>query len=120
MRKQPLVLFCACAIASPALAQGVPDGTPDHHGSSPGSDKRAPPQQATDIAFWPAEVQAYYRSLPSPRQDAFRLLTDDYRIRLTGMDEAQRAAAWQEIERKLQERSDAMAQQEEQPESEPQ
>ena len=126
MRKSSLVFLCAGALAVPALAQNMPDGMPDHHGSPPGAPPAEAPaaglsaEQQAALAAWPANVQEYYRSLPPPRQETFWLLTDDYKVKLAGMDEAQRAQAWAQIEQKLQERADAMAQQQEQPESEPQ
>lgn len=129
MRKSSLTILCAGALAVPAMAQGMPDGMPDHHGSPSGtSTPDAPPpapeglsaEQQAALAAWPANVQEYYRSLPPPRQETFWLLTDEYKVKLAGMEETQRVAAWEQIEQKLQERADAMAQKEEQPESEPQ
>ncbi|UIP08163.1 hypothetical protein LY632_07150 [Erythrobacter sp. SDW2] len=126
MRNSSLVILCAGALAAPALSQGMPDGMPDHHGSLPGAPPAEAPapglsaEQQAALAAWPPDVQEYYRSLPPPRQETFWLLTDEYKVKLAGMDETQRVAAWEQIEQKLQERADAMTQKDKQPESEPQ
>jgi hypothetical protein len=126
MRKSSLVFLCAGALAAPGSAQGVPGDMPDHHGSPPGTPPAEVPaagpsaEQHAQLAAWPVNVQEYYRSLPPPRQEMFWLLTDEYKVKLAAMDEAQRAEAWAQIDLKLQERADAMKEPEEQPESEPQ
>lgn len=126
MRKSSLSYLAAVELATPAMAQTMPDGMPDHHGSPPAVPPADAPaaglsaEQQAALAAWPAEVQGYYRSLPPPRQETFWLLTDEYKVKLAGMDEAQRAEAWAQIEQKLQERADAMQEPQEQPESEPQ
>jgi hypothetical protein len=66
-----------------------------------------PQQRQAAMASWPANVQAYYRSLPPPRQETFWLLTDAYKVQLAGLDETQRAAAWEAIEQELQNRAQA-------------
>ena len=131
MRKSSFILLCAGALAVPAMAQdteqGMPDGMPEHHSAPPAmmppesTPPALPPQasetaeQATEDALspaqqaefdaWPAEVQEYYRTLPPPRQEAFWMLTDDYRTQLVGLEPAQQAAAWGLIEQKLREKA---------------
>lgn len=86
--------------------------------ASPATPSDTPLSAAQQAAFasWPANIQEYYDSLPPPRQEAFWSLTDEYMATLAAMDEPQRARAWAEIERLLQERA-AAAKSEKSPDS---
>ena len=135
MRKSSLIVLFAGTLAMPALAQDTSEGAPQHHSghadpakqdpaqsgatpaepavpavpASPTTPADTPLSEAQQAAFdsWPANIQAYYNSLPPPRQEAFWSLTDEYMATLAAMDEPQRARAWAEIERLLQERAAA-------------
>ncbi len=61
----------------------------------------APADQQAAIKSWPAETQSYYKSLTTERQDMFWSLTDSDKIRLSKMPEAQRDAAWTQIEAQI-------------------
>ena len=77
--------------------------------AAPAAPSDTPLTEAQQAAFssWPANIQDYYNSLPPPRQEAFWSLTDEYMATLAAMDEPQRAKAWAEIEKMLQERAAA-------------
>ena len=61
-----------------------------------------PAEQQTQYDAWPSEVQGYFWSLAPTRQATFWRLTDNDKLALAGMDEAQRADAWEMIDQKLQ------------------
>lgn len=107
------------AVPATPATQGSPamPATPAEP-ASPATPSDTPLTDAQQAAFssWPANVQEYYNSLPPPRQEAFWSLTDEYMATLAAMDEPQRAKAWAEIEKMLQERA-AAAQSGESPES---
>ena len=145
MRKSSLIFLCAGALAVPAVAQdtqqGMPDGMPDHHSAPPtttppettppslppqasdtarqATDDSLTPEQQMQFDAWPTNVQEYYRTLPPPRQEAFWMLTDEYKLKLVALSEEERGAAWGMIEQKLQERAQTQPAPET-PESQPQ
>lgn len=74
-------------------------GTPQPAGTRSRMIARADQQAA--IQSWPAETQTYYKSLTTERQNMFWALTDSDKVRLSKMPEAQRDAAWTQIEAQL-------------------
>ncbi len=60
------------------------------------------PEQQTSYAAWPGDVQTYYWSLPVPRQEMFWRLTDNDKIALAKMEPVDQAAAWEMVEKRLQ------------------
>lgn len=51
-------------------------------------------ERQTTFDAWPNDVKSYYFTLPSARQDAFWMLTDEQRVRVYNMEPTQREAAW--------------------------
>ncbi len=58
------------------------------------------PEQQQALALWPGEVQAYYWTLPVPRQDLFWRLGDGDRMALSALSPEDGNAAWDMIERR--------------------
>lgn len=56
---------------------------------------------------WPGDVQTYFWTLPEPRQDMFWRLNDNDRGALTSMPPESRQQAWELVERRLTQQSEA-------------
>jgi len=125
MRKLSLIPTFVGLLAFPALAHDTacsqmqpsdaPCAEPPTQASAthqaPADAEKTPDQQATYDSWpaeqkakfdaWAAETQDYYWSLTPERQKTFWRLSETDMVALARMDEQQRSAAWESIEKQI-------------------
>ena len=87
------------------VPQAAPDAAPDPEvvaGIDAMAQTGLTPDQQAQYDAWPAGTQSYYSGLTADRQELFWLLKDNDKIALSQLPEAQQAAAWEMIDRKVQ------------------
>lgn len=117
MRKSFLILSILGLgmVAAPGWAQDMPpndpmEAPPSAQPAGPGTEmtpeQRAaydswPMDQRAQFDTWPTDTQAYYWTLTPPRQEVFWRISENDKLALTAMDDADREAAWDIVEQRM-------------------